>query len=79
MRQVAERDADQLVRLVGGAGTETIVAHEVLGRLMIQCARQPGLASVYESMLGFEDAEFYIKPWPELTGGESVGARMHAL
>lgn len=25
---------------------ETLVAHDVIGRLMIQCARQPGLAQV---------------------------------
>ncbi len=31
-------------------------------------ARQPGLAKVYHSVLGFEGDEFYIKNWPELSG-----------
>ena len=35
---------------------------------MIQCARQPGLAEVWGSMLGFEGCEFYVKAWPELVG-----------
>jgi len=34
---------------------------KVLGRMMIQCARQPGLAKVWSSVLGFDGAEFYIK------------------
>ena len=35
---------------------------------MIQCVRQPGLASVWERLLGFEGHEFYSKTWPELDG-----------
>ncbi|CAM8909815.1 unnamed protein product [Rhodiola kirilowii] len=35
---------------------------------MIQCARQPGLAQVWEDILGFENCEFYIKRWPKLDG-----------
>ena len=54
-------DAEPLVQLVGGDKTETLVAHEMLGRLMIQCARQPGLSTVYEHLLGFDGAEFYFK------------------
>ncbi|KAJ6383529.1 hypothetical protein OIU78_026923 [Salix suchowensis] len=47
---------------------ETVVAHDVIGRLMIQCARQPGLAQIWEDILGFENCEFYIKRWPQLHG-----------
>ncbi|KAJ6744942.1 ION CHANNEL POLLUX-RELATED [Salix purpurea] len=43
-------------------------AHDVIGRLMIQCARQPGLAQIWEDILGFENCEFYIKRWPQLHG-----------
>ena len=35
-----------LVKLVGGDLVQTVVAHDVIGCLMIQCARQPGLAQV---------------------------------
>ncbi|KAI3992484.1 hypothetical protein MKX01_022575 [Papaver californicum] len=40
----------------------------IIGRLMIQCARQPGLAQIWEDILGFENCEFYIKRWPVLDG-----------
>jgi hypothetical protein len=33
---------------------------------MLMAARQPGLASVYDAILGFEGDEFYLKEWPEL-------------
>jgi len=69
--EVADVDADHLIKLVGGDQTETIVAHELLGRLMIQCARQPGLSAVWESLLGFEGAEFYLKTWDENLPGMS--------
>lgn len=58
----------ELVGLVGGDRVATVVAHDMLGRLMIQCARQPGLAQVYAEMLGFAGDEFYIAPWPEVVG-----------
>ncbi|GJX28829.1 ion channel DMI1 isoform X1 [Tanacetum coccineum] len=45
-----------------------VVAHDVIGQLMIQCALQPGLAQIWEDILGFENAEFYIKRWPKLDG-----------
>ncbi|KAF9599861.1 hypothetical protein IFM89_001807 [Coptis chinensis] len=60
--------AEPLVNLVGGELIETVAAHEVIGRLMIQCALQSGLAQIWEDILGFENAEFYIKRWPQLDG-----------
>jgi hypothetical protein len=44
--EMSDLDNEQLVKLVGGDLVETVVAHDVIGRLMIQCARQPGLAQV---------------------------------
>jgi len=55
-------------QMVGGQNVETVVAHDVIGRMMIQCARQPGLAQIWETLLGFEHCEFYAKPWPQLEG-----------
>jgi hypothetical protein len=40
----------------------------LLPRLMLMSARQPGLAKVYSSILGFQGDEFYVKNWPELEG-----------
>ena len=48
--------------------TECIVAHDLVGRLMIQCARFTGLTHVVESLLGFEGDECYIDEWPSLVG-----------
>lgn len=45
---MSDIDNEPLVKLVGGGLTETVVAHDVIGRLMIQCALQPGLAQVIQ-------------------------------
>eukprot|EP01018_Ginkgo_biloba_P015581 Gb_17779 [translate_table: standard] len=66
--ELSDLDNEPLVKLVGGDLVETVVAHDVIGRLMIQCARQPGLAQIWETILGFDSAEFYIKRWPQLYG-----------
>ncbi|GFQ01634.1 probable ion channel sym8 [Phtheirospermum japonicum] len=66
--EMSDLDNEPLVKLVGGELIETVVAHDVIGRLMIQCALQPGLAQIWEDILGFENAEFYIKRWPEMDG-----------
>ncbi|XP_027119918.1 ion channel CASTOR isoform X2 [Coffea arabica] len=66
--ELSDLDNEVLVKLVGGDLVETVVAHDVIGRLMIQCARQPGLAQIWEDILGFENCEFYIKRWPQLDG-----------
>ena len=47
--ELGDLDNEVLVKLVGGDLVETVVAHDVIGRLMIQCARQPGLAQVNSS------------------------------
>jgi len=68
---VAEvRDVDNVenVRLVARHPIECVVANDTIGRMMINCARQPALASVLESLLGFEGDEFYLRAWPELVG-----------
>ncbi|EYU38180.1 hypothetical protein MIMGU_mgv1a020953mg [Erythranthe guttata] len=63
--ELSDLDNEVLVKLVGGDLVETVVAHDVIGRLMIQCARQPGLAQIWEDILGFENCEFYFKRWPK--------------
>ena len=45
-----------------------MVSHDIIGRLMLMCVRFPGLAAVYDSVLGFEGSEFYVETWPELHG-----------
>jgi hypothetical protein len=43
-----------------------LVANDLTGRLMIQCALQPGLARVFTHILAFAGNEFYFKEWPKL-------------
>lgn len=64
------RDVDNkhLVEMVGKGLVETVCAHDVIGRLMIQCARAAGLAHVLENLMGFDGDEFYLKEWPEVVG-----------
>ncbi|KAE8706619.1 putative ion channel POLLUX [Hibiscus syriacus] len=66
--EMSDLDNEPLVKLVGGDLIETVVAHDVIGLLMIQCALQPGLAQIWEDILGFENDEFYIKRWPQMDG-----------
>ena len=49
--ELSDLDNEVLVKLVGGDLVKTVVAHDVIGRLMIQCARQPGLAQVNSAPL----------------------------
>mmetsp|Transcript_4108 Transcript_4108/g.8868 ORF Transcript_4108/g.8868 Transcript_4108/m.8868 type:complete len:1132 (+) Transcript_4108:483-3878(+) len=66
--EMCDVDNRELVMLVGKGNVETVVAHDIIGRLMIQCARQPGLAQILEQLLGFAGDEFYLEEWPQLTG-----------
>ena len=52
--EVAQLPNEPLLRLLGGAGVETVVSEDVIGRLMLQCARQPGLSAVFDKLLGFQ-------------------------
>ncbi len=54
MAEVTDLDNEKLLSMVGGACVETLVSHDIIGRMMIQCARQPGLANVWEQIMGFE-------------------------
>ena len=80
--EMMDMDNQPLVKMVGQDDVETLVAHDVIGRLMIQCARQPGLAAVWNALLGFEGCEFYCKEWEGLHGkpfGEALLSFPNAL
>ncbi len=66
--EVQDVDNSELFTLVAPDFAEVIVAHDLIGRFMLECARCPGLASVLEAMMGFEGSEFYFEEWPELKG-----------
>ncbi|KAF0697521.1 hypothetical protein As57867_011786, partial [Aphanomyces stellatus] len=66
--EVRDIDNEPLVHLVGGSDVETLVSHDIIGRLILLSARSPGLSRVYNSLLGFDGDEFYCKTWPEVVG-----------
>ena len=66
--EVRDVDNEPLVALVGGEVCETVVSHDIIGRLMLMAARQPGIARVYNSILGFDGDEFYTEEWDEILG-----------
>jgi len=66
--EVQDVDNEDLFPLVAPDFAEVVVTHDIIGRLMLQCARCPGLATVLEAMMGFEGSEFYFEEWPELEG-----------
>ena len=52
---------------------EVVVARDFLGRLLVQTARQTGLAQVYSMLLSFDGDEFYLLPPPANMAGKSFG------
>ena len=61
-----------LVALLGGTHVEMVVSRDFVGRLMLVCARQPGLAFVFEDLLGFQGSE--VAGWPRLGRAAAVVA-----
>ena len=58
--EVCDLDNEPLVKMVGVEHVQTVVSHDIIGRLMIQCARQHGLAAVWQKIMGFEGAPSFL-------------------
>lgn len=52
--ELQDVDNKELIKMVAPDFAEVIVNHDMIGRLMLQCARTPELAYVLDSMMGFE-------------------------
>lgn len=66
--ELADTSNVELIGIVGGSTVETIVAHDMIGRMMIHCAKHPGISQVFSKLLGFDGNEFYYREWPSLVG-----------
>jgi voltage-gated potassium channel Kch len=66
--ELADARRAPVIQRLGGRGVEIVTMRETLARLMVQTARQAGLAGIYRTLLGFDGAEFYVKAFPELSG-----------
>ena len=58
--EVCDIDNEELITLVGLEHVETVVSHDIIGRLMIQCARESGLAAVSNYFLGYVYCNYLI-------------------
>jgi Trk K+ transport system NAD-binding subunit len=57
-----------VVEQLGAGGVEVVAMAETLSRMMVQTARQNGLAAVYRDLLSYEGSEFYFTPVGALAG-----------
>ncbi|MBE2248695.1 MAG: hypothetical protein IAE78_04030 [Myxococcus sp.] len=57
-----------VVEQLGAGGVEVVAMAETLSRMMVQTARQNGLAAVYRDLLTYEGSEFYFTPVGALAG-----------
>ena len=64
----AHRD---VVEAVGGDRIEIVVAEAFLARLLVQTARQSGLAGVYADLLSYVGDELYLMPVPDALVGKT--------
>ncbi|WP_261994292.1 CASTOR/POLLUX-related putative ion channel [Streptomyces sp. t39] len=55
-------------RLAGGPGATVLEIDDVSARLLVQCARRPGLSLVHQELLDYAGDEFYTVRDPALTG-----------
>ncbi len=66
--EVIDGSRRSVLEQLGAGGVEVVAMAETLSRMMVQTARQNGLAQVYRDLLSYEGSEFYFKAFPELTG-----------
>lgn len=68
--EVSLKKNEKLFEVATGQGLaiETFVSHDIIGKLMVHCGRERGVAQVLQQLLGFEGSEFYIEKWPQLVG-----------
>ncbi|MEW5737615.1 MAG: TrkA C-terminal domain-containing protein [Myxococcota bacterium] len=66
--ELVDADRRAVVEQLGSGGVEVVAMGETLSRMMVQTARQNGLAAVYRDLLTYEGSEFYFRGFPELTG-----------
>ncbi|MEO6534005.1 MAG: hypothetical protein ABIO06_10585 [Pseudolysinimonas sp.] len=71
----AERNLE-VARLAGGAETDWVMGADLIGRLIVQSCRQPGLAIVYQGLLDFTGSEFYFTRQPTLDGSTFLQAQL---
>lgn len=75
--EIRDIDNKELILLVGKDKVETLAAADTVGRLMLQCARQPGLGAVMEALLGFEGCKSPLSALPSAAAPLHTPTRTH--
>eukprot|EP00947_MAST-08B_sp_MAST-8B-sp1_P004394 g4394.t1 len=70
--EIRDIDNEALFKVVGGDKVETVVSHDIVGQMLVHCARNTCVPSLYDALIGFYGDEFYFKKWPELQGLEYI-------
>ncbi|MDX3537470.1 NAD-binding lipoprotein [Streptomyces sp. MB09-01] len=65
-------------RLAAGPGGHVLCVDDIIARLLVQTARQPGLSLVYQELLDFEGDEFYTAA-PGGLAGRTFGEALLAF
>jgi ion channel POLLUX/CASTOR len=66
--ELLDSNRRSVIERLGSGGVEVVAMRETLSRMMVQTARQNGLAQVYRDLLTYDGSEFYFKNFPELAG-----------
>lgn len=66
--ELADSSRRSVVEELGAGGVEVVAMEETLSRMMVQTARQNGLAQVYRDLLTYEGSEFYFRRFSQLAG-----------
>lgn len=66
--ELADGARQPVIEQLGSGGVEVVAMAETLSRMMVQTARQNGLAAVYRDLLSYEGSQFYFKNFPQLAG-----------
>ncbi len=69
--ELSDIDHRDVLTSLGSKQLEIVVAREFLARLLVQTARQTGLAQVYAMLLSFSGDEFYLVDVPSAFAGKT--------
>ncbi|EQC33769.1 hypothetical protein SDRG_08871 [Saprolegnia diclina VS20] len=70
---VGDIDNSPLLQLVGGPKFHSVISQDLVGRLLVMCGRSPGLAKVYETLLGYRGTSLFCEPAPAAACGVAFG------
>jgi hypothetical protein len=66
--ELLQRENLEVAKIASQRSISLICSSEVLGRMIVQSSRQPGLTQVYSELFGFSGSEIYIQPHPDCAG-----------